>query len=276
MLIFTRFYFGGYIYEFFDKQYRAVSPIGNIVSRVFYAKRLINSPGTDINHPSRGIAYRIAEYNKENYNKHSPIIFLDNKDGIVKKNAVGGSTYNISNCAVGINLAVDLITEGFDPSKIIILMPYTAQRRYYLCAVERADTMYPGLGIRKIVVAVIDGYQGKENYIIILDWVVAEALGFFKERSRVCVAHSRAKDALYIISNKTKLEKNQKSDMRVFRKLLGRDALGGLRFCLPESQSSPYVSKDVVDVAMEIDMQQLTIDENKEGTAATEKTPDQV
>jgi superfamily I DNA and/or RNA helicase len=274
--MYTRFYFGGHVYEFFDKQHRAVSPIGKMVSSVFYAKRLINGPGTDMDHPSRDIARRIAEYNKENYSKHSPIIFLDNKDYVVKKNAVGKSSYNISNCAVGINLAVDLVMNGFDPRKITILMPYTAQRRYYLCAVRRADTMHPKLGIRKISVAVIDGYLGKENHIIILDWVVAEALSFFKERSRVCVAHSRAKDALYVIGNKTELEKNQKSDMRTFRKLLGRDALGGLRFSLPKSQSSPYVSEDVVDVATEIDMQQLTIDENKEGTAATEKTPDQV
>ena len=273
--MFTRFYFGGHVYEFFDKQYRAVSPIGNIVSRVFYAKRLINGPGTDMDHPSRGIACRIAEYNKENYNKHSPIIFLDNKDCVVKKKAVGGSSYNISNCAVGINLAVDLVTKGFDPSEITILMPYNAQRRYYLSAVERVDTMHPELGIRKIIVAVIDGYQGKENHIIILDWVVAKELGFFKERSRLCVAHSRAKDALYVIGNKTELEKNKKSNMRVFDKLLSRDGLAGLKFSLRKSQSSPYVSEHMVDIAMEIDMLQLTV-ENKEGTAATEKTPDQV
>jgi hypothetical protein len=274
--MFTRFYSGGHVYEFFDKQYRAVSPIGNIVSRVFYANRLINGPGTDMDHPSRGIACRIAEYNKENYNKHSPVIFLDNTHSFVKRNAVGGSSYNISNCAVGINLAVDLVTKGFDPSEITILMPYNAQRRYYLSAVERADTMHPELGIRKIVVAVIDGYQGKENHVIILDWVVTEALGFFKERSRVFVAHSRAKDALYVIGDKTQLERNKESDMGPFKKLLGRDGLGYLRFPLRESQSSPYVSEHMIDVAMEVDMPQLAIDENQEGTTATEKTPDQV
>jgi len=252
--MFTRFCLGGHVYEFFDKQHRAVSPIGNIVSRAFYTKRLINGPGTDMDHPSRGIARRIAEYNKENYNKHSPVVFLDNKDRVVKRSAVGGSSYNISNCAVGINLAVNLVTKGFDPSKITILMPYSAQRRYYLSAVERANTMHPELGIRKIIVAVIDGYQGKENHIIILDWVVTEALGFFKERGRVCVAHSRARDALYVIGNKTELEKNWGSDMRVFKKLLGRDTLGCLRFSLPENQSSPYVSEHMVDVAMKVNM----------------------
>jgi superfamily I DNA and/or RNA helicase len=167
--MFARFYFGGHVYEFFDKQHRAVSPIGNIVSRVFYAKRLINGPDTDMDHPSRSIACRIAEYNKENYNKYSPIIFLNNKDGVVKKNAINGSSYNISNCVVGINLAVDLVTKGFDPSQITILMPYNAQRRHYLCAVKRADTMHSELDIRKIIVAVIDGYQDKENHINILD-----------------------------------------------------------------------------------------------------------
>ena len=263
--MFARFLNGGHVYEFLDKQHRAVSLIGNIVSRVFYGKNLINGPGTDMDHPSRGIACRIADYNKKNYTKHSPVIFLDNKDSVVKQNAVGGSSYNISNCAVGMNLAVDLVMNGFEPSKVTILMPYNAQRRYYLSAIKRADTVHPGLRIREIKVAVIDGYQGQENHIIILDWVVTKVLGFFKERSRVCVAHSRARDALYVIGNKTEVEKNQKSDMRVFNKLLGRDALGGLRFSMQKGQTSPYVSEDIVDVAMEADMQQLQIEGNEEG-----------
>jgi hypothetical protein len=79
-------------------------------------------------HRLRGIARRIADYNKKNYTKHSPIIFLDNKDDVVKRNAVGGSSYNISNCAVGMNLAMDLVMNDFEPSKITILIPYNAQR----------------------------------------------------------------------------------------------------------------------------------------------------
>jgi hypothetical protein len=271
--MFARFFYGGHVHEFLDEQHRAVSPIGNIVSRVFHNKKLINGPGTDMDHPSRGIACRIADYNKKNYTKHSPIIFLDNKDGVVERNAGGGSSYNISNCAVGINLAVDLVMNDFEPSKITILMPYNAQRRYYLSAVKRADTVHPGLHIREIKVAVIDSYQGKENHIIILDWVVTRVLGFFKERSRICAAHSRARDALYVIGNKTEIEKNQKSDMRVFRKLLGREALGGLRFSLPKGQTSPYVSENMVDATMEADIQQLQIKGNEEGSDADEKAP---
>lgn len=82
-----------------------------------------------MDHPSRGIACGIAEYNKETYKKHSSVIFLGNRYGAVKQNAVGGSSCNISNCAVGINLAIDLVAKRFDPSQITILMPYNAQYR---------------------------------------------------------------------------------------------------------------------------------------------------
>jgi superfamily I DNA and/or RNA helicase len=140
------------------------------------------------------------------------------------------------------NLAVDLVRNGFEPSHITILSPYNAQRRYYQSAVDKANTTYPALGLRKINVAVIDGYQGKENNIIILDWTVVQQLGFLKERGRLCVAHSRARDALYIIGNKDEIEKNEKSDMRVFKRLLGRAGVGTLKFSLKGTQTSEFVS----------------------------------
>lgn len=98
--------------------------------------------------------------------------------------------------------------------------------------------MHRDLCIRSTNVAVIDGYQGKENNIIILDWVVVESLGFFKARSQVYVTHSQAGSTLYIMGNKDGIEKNKRSDIRVFSKLLGRDALGMLRFSLALGQSS--------------------------------------
>ena len=78
---------------------------------------------------------------------------------------------------------------------------------------------------------------------------------------------------MYVIGNKTELEKNKQSDMRVFGKLLGRDALGGLRFSMPKGQTSPYVSENMVDATMEADMQQLQIKGNEEESGADEKVP---
>jgi hypothetical protein len=78
---------------------------------------------------------------------------------------------------------------------------------------------------------------------------------------------------LYVIGNKTELEKNKKSNMRVFTKLLGRDALGCLRFSMPKGQTSPYVSESMVTAATEVNMQQLQIKGNEEGSDADEKAP---
>jgi superfamily I DNA and/or RNA helicase len=241
--LFSRFFHGGHVHYFFDQQHRTVSPIGDLVSAVFYDKKLTNTPSTDIKHESRDIARPIQDFNEQKYRMKSTIVFSDNKNGIAKQNDVGKSSYNISNCAIGLNLAVDLVQAGFDPLKITLLSPYIAQRRYYQAAIDRADTMHPKLGLRKVNVAVIDGYQGKENDIVILDWVVVQSLGFLKEFGRLCVAHSRARDASYVIGNKDELEKNKKSDSRVFKRLLGRSGIGAWKFSLKDTQTSPYVSE---------------------------------
>jgi hypothetical protein len=78
---------------------------------------------------------------------------------------------------------------------------------------------------------------------------------------------------LYVIGNKTELEKNKKPNMRVFTELLGRDALGGLRLSLRKGQTSPYVFENVVDATMEADMQQFQIKGNEEGSDADEEAP---
>jgi hypothetical protein len=70
-----------------------------------------------------------------------------------------------------------------------------------------------------------------------------------KEFGRLGEAHSRARDALYIIGNKDELEKNQKSDSRTFKKLLGRNGISALRFSLIDTQTFLYVSEVMVDIS---------------------------
>lgn len=77
---------------------------------------------------------------------------------------------------------------------------------------------------------------------------------------------------MYIIGNKDELEKNQKSDSRTFKKLLGRNGISALRFSLIDTQTFLYVSEDMVDITVDVDMAGLVIEEDEWGTDTTEAT----
>ena len=87
-------------------------------------------------------------------------------------------------------LSCYLIQQGYKPSQITVLATYAGQvtllqehlSRVEMCAEVEAMT--------------VDGFQGKENDIILLSLVRSndEAnIGFLRKDNRVCVALSRAK-----------------------------------------------------------------------------------
>jgi len=58
--------------------------------------------------------------------------------------------------------------------------------------------------LEKVLITVVDNYQGEENKIILLSLVRSndeKKIGFLKMENRVNVALSRAKHGLYIIGN---------------------------------------------------------------------------
>ncbi|MBB4343089.1 AAA domain-containing protein [Rhizobium leguminosarum] len=84
---------------------------------------------------------------------------------------------------------------------------------------------------RMVKVDTVDGYQGKENRIIIFSLVRNNAekmMGHVKSRNRINVAISRAKDRLIIIGSASMFEKRNNSLRPILRKLKGMDRVRSL------------------------------------------------
>ena len=64
------------------------------------------------------------------------------------------------------------------------------------------------VSLNSLKVTTVDKYQGKQNEIIILSLVRSKKLGHLIDRRRMCVALSRAKNALFCIGNFDFLEKD--------------------------------------------------------------------
>ena len=96
------------------------------------------------------------------------------------------------------------LQQGYEPSQITIITPYTGQ----LLRIRKNMPKAEFFGVR---VTAIDNFQGEENDIILLSLVRSNSegnIGFLKEPNRVCVALSRAKKGFYCIGN-FKLLRNQ-------------------------------------------------------------------
>ncbi|XP_061109480.1 NFX1-type zinc finger-containing protein 1-like isoform X2 [Conger conger] len=94
-----------------------------------------------------------------------------------------------------------LMCQGYKPSQITILTTYNGQ----LSCLKK---IMPKSIFQGVNLCVVDRYQGEENDIVILSLVRSNKerrVGFLKIPNRVCVALSRARKALFCISNMTML-----------------------------------------------------------------------
>ena len=89
-----------------------------------------------------------------------------------------------------------LLQQGYSPERITVITPYIGQ-------MFKLRERFRELHISDVRITPIDGYQGEENYIILLSLVRSKKLGFVKDENRICVALSRAKCGLYCIGNFT-------------------------------------------------------------------------
>lgn len=64
--------------------------------------------------------------------------------------------------------------------------------------------LMPDKKIQDLTITKVDRYQGYENHIVILNFVVTEAASFLCEMNRLIASLSRARDALYVLENKSK------------------------------------------------------------------------
>jgi hypothetical protein len=93
--------------------------------------------------------------------------------------------------------------------QIAVLTPYNGQRVRLIRQLKIAAT--ENVELNSVVVSTIDKFQGKGADIILLDLVIrtkkSSTLGFMKNRNRLNVAISRARDVLIVIGDNNKYQR---------------------------------------------------------------------
>ena len=135
-----------------------------------------------------------------------------------------------------------LLQQGYKPSQITMLTPYTGQK----FAIRDAATEYKKQGLEDVRVSTIDNFQGEENDIILLSLVRSNddgKAGFIKVSNRTCVALSRAKKGLYCIGNFDFLSQHSEIWSEIIRDLSEKNCIG---------DTLPLVCQSHGDVEVEV------------------------
>ncbi|KAL8952107.1 MAG: hypothetical protein Q9222_001975 [Ikaeria aurantiellina] len=193
----------------FHEQYRAAAGLEEVYSRMFYGGKLTDAPSTY----NRSEAANSTAWIRETINRHDgiPHVCLNIPSGVCpKKPTKSNSRTNPVNVALGVRyIRKILAVELFPDRGITVIVPYRAQAREY-------RTILRTLRIHKVNVSTIDAMQSKENQCIIFDFTIAKnrdgGVGFMSERSRPCVALSRAQNFLMILCDKTICQGKRRND----------------------------------------------------------------
>lgn len=184
----------------FREQHRMVTGLSNLPSRLFYRGQLVDAPSTLFS--NREKASMIVQWMKStfpSFNGTAPRLLLDVKKSHSEKQQT--STLNKETASVGATVLEHLISSGFKPGDIAIATPYEAQYNLYLRALRGLRIEFPSINYNHVRVRKIDGYQGGEAPVIILDLVVTTQAGFANNANRLNVALTRARDGLIIIGD---------------------------------------------------------------------------
>ncbi len=179
-------------------QYRMNEKIMKFPSEMFYNGLLIAHESVK-NQTILDLVKKIDPNDKEIINE-KPIIFINCK-GEERRDRESLSYYNIEEAEI-----VKKYAKVFLKYKIpfSIITPYDAQVKY----LKRI------LG-EEIEINSVDGFQGRENEVIIVSFVRTKDLGFLRDLRRLNVAITRAKRKLILVGNEKNLKKHE-----VYRKLI--------------------------------------------------------
>ena len=172
--------------QFLATQYRMCSPIGNLISSVFYDGKIITGiSDEDRQHTVlRFLGKSIVWINTSQVRNHDA------------RKAAGGSSYNLTEVQI-IRKILDEMNrqENADVLDVGIITAYKAQKE----SINKVFRNGNFKNIGNVDINTLDAFQGRENDIIIYSTVRTDGnIEFLQEKERVNVAFSRAKELLVI------------------------------------------------------------------------------
>ena len=164
-----------------------------LASSLFYDGQLQNAKKADIK--TRPKALKIQNFFMKRYKTTGSFMLMTMRDTTCKD--VVHFKYNINNFKKALNIAQNMLKNKIiESKKIIILILYRAQLKLYhkaltLLGEQRSD-------MAKITVRTVDSMQGSQSFVVILDLVVTDKVGFLKSKHRLNVALSRPMNGLVV------------------------------------------------------------------------------
>jgi regulator of nonsense transcripts 1 len=138
----------------------------------------------------------------------APMLFY-NSVGQEEYSASGTSYLNRTEADMVEKIVTRLLKSGVMPQQLGVVTPYEGQRAFCVNHMQRAGLLRPEL-YKKIEVASVDSFQGREKDFIILSCVRSndhQGIGFLNDPRRLNVALTRARCGLIIIGNAKVLSK---------------------------------------------------------------------
>ncbi|ORX65298.1 P-loop containing nucleoside triphosphate hydrolase protein, partial [Anaeromyces robustus] len=187
-----------------NTQYHMHPNINVLTSKYIYDGKIINAPIVKSEKWKK-------EWNKDNDSKFGPVRFYQVNGTISNNN--GSSFNNEEEATQVINFISELLLTYPNicfHKKISIISPYSAQ---VLLIKKKLRELYKKTTLLKdedilnhINVSTVDGFEGKENDIVILSMVRCDKkVGFLKDKRRLNVSISRARYSLIIFGDVTTL-----------------------------------------------------------------------
>jgi superfamily I DNA and/or RNA helicase len=185
----------GHPFVLLKEQHRMVEGTGELVSDLAYGGQIMNGAGTSIQ--DRQVSGLMQAFLNNKFGlpaAASPRLLFDVERGTMTP--VATSKVNLQNAGFVIQLIRQLRADVSDRLEICILTPYAAQAELY-----RSCIRIMGWDESRIEARTVDGYQGSERSIVILDLVFVSRIGFMNDLHRLTVALSRHRDCLLIVGH---------------------------------------------------------------------------
>lgn len=172
-------------------QYRMNEKIMEFSNEMFYENKLIAHESVK-SHNLLEIVENVSNDDKDIINE-KPLQFI-NVDGEEKQDSFK-SSYNVEEAEKVLEIVSKLQKYEIPVS---VITPYDAQVKY----------ISKMLNTDKIDVKSVDGFQGRENEVIVISFVRTDKMGFLKDLRRLNVAVTRAKRKLIVVGSKNLLIKD--------------------------------------------------------------------
>jgi hypothetical protein len=205
--LFARLLVGGGSTVWLWQQHRSNSDIMDLINGLLPRGRMRPAPGVE-----ELLANRLATSSaKRIFGVSKRVVFISTEGKTIQM-PVSKSRYNDAFIPVVWWSVFELLRDGFAPTQVSILAPYTAQvaaHRYILnCLVEWCLEEPEGSFERSLAtqlgnvdISTVDGKQGAQADVIILDTTNAGQLGFMMDTTRHLLAVGRARSLLVLIGD---------------------------------------------------------------------------